>query len=581
MEETPEASKPVETGEPLRLLDQLTTDLRALPALNSNGFREITLHMQNFSKNFSSGAERIMALQEQVVSGGGLSSARLNEELEVAFREMGGTLTDLEAWQGLRPSFEESLRPVIDWGLALESESAITGVADLMALQDNKATQSQTFGAIIDDILQQLRPQILELIITGQETFDTVTFLDKRLQVDLKEAREQLLASRKVCNVTLGRMGKSIAVIDRECQAMEARGQAMKEVVFSMVQEIQFDDICSQRIGHIWAGCGVAQKSLLSGRADQKEEKRLFVFILHMLADQLDDLTRDLLEAVAAIQKHISQVAQLAREQVASVGAVRDAGRGLKHDLAGLTFEVMGLTRMETGASLLSSQGMNTMGQVVDEIQQLRRVLEGMNGMAGQLTEFNASLEISPGNNALTMTSEAMRALCAKIAAGVPEHGRFLEKADGDLQTVVKGFVATDPTRKQQTLTTQLQAMPRSLDRLKSSANAWIKAMNETMGETQAPAVQVMRLLADMDFHGAVQVESARLSEALRTLARAAAPGGEDEALAGLQWTDFEALRQIFTMESERRCFRNSYERLTRQSAAPEEAAGDTDVELF
>lgn len=566
-----------ESAMPADHLEKAFELLEKLPHLSQEGFREIGRHIENSSKGFSSGAGRVIYIQERIAADSGLSVDPLRRDMDDLFRKMTPWFTQIEEVTGRRRKIAERLGSIVTWGLEMEQEACLPQIGNLIDARREGGVEHQSLASIIDNLLIQTRPLIFEVITTAQEAINAINQMAKRIEQDLSHAEARFASIQKESRRILERLKRSLGKIGDACQTMEKRSQEVKKEAFRMVQDMQYDDITSQRLHHAMSAVLIIKQRMASGG-----EGPWIYAALKVVEAQIKASRTDLSASIEEIQGRLSTVADLAVQQVAAISALRNGGRGIQQDLSEMDYNLGALSRLAQINGALTREATDSLTQAEEEVGQVGQVLGALVSIAGQLENFTSSMgDGGAGGSQFNHLRELILNHTRRIQAEREGSEAILAQAEEALGAAREKVETAIPPLLAGTEQI-LKRLPRLLKNVRRRNGEMIKIMNDTLGDAQAPVVQIMLLVAEMDFHKVIRDKAIQVELILNKAGREALAGAGPEAVAPYAKPEaLEELAALFTMAEERRLFAQTLSAL----AGKEDGEGDEDgfeeVELF
>ncbi|MBF0186481.1 MAG: hypothetical protein HQL50_00990 [Magnetococcales bacterium] len=533
-------------------LGEILQLLKEIPEISHDGFSNITDHMGNFSSSFATGATRSISITELIESDGDMGLTPLRNDLRKVNREISGAFKSLDTLVEQQQGFLTLINKTLEWALTLEQDAFLPPIVDQIKAQSGERLEIQTLGAIIDSLIQQTRPLIHDVIMASEEATDVMNHLSRRVTADLESSRHGLTGIKKKTSQgtrTLTRIVKDVGSI---CSAMHDRSRKVNDIVFQMVQSMQYDDITAQRVQH-------ALQALETGRDKLTTEKpstrdiQWFTVASTIIINQLHATRDDAVKAISDSREQLDLIAELAREQVSDVSTIRKHGVAFRQETADVTYHLTSMGHFSAFNERFSNDVLSDLTKAENAIFQAKRAMNVLAMTSNRLEKLASSLK-TQGSERLEVLTRNIIALAQKIQIEGPKQVAAFNKASVKLHSISMTF-SDKVTPKLMRTNSLLRRVPLTTKQLDSNNEDLISEMNETLGDAQATAIQIMLLVTEMDFHEEIHdhVETATrlLNRLLEDLG--ISPGSlSDKELAELT-NEFEDLANMYTMESERR----------------------------
>ncbi|MBF0283937.1 MAG: hypothetical protein HQL51_05710 [Magnetococcales bacterium] len=533
-------------------LEEVMSHLRTIPDQTRVGFLTLAEHMGAFSGNFATGSSRATSIRERIESNGALGLTPLNEDLKRAFRETKLAFTALDELVARKESFIEGMEAVARWGLTLEQDAYLPPLSDQFRGGVAEALEIQTLGSIIDNLMQQIRPLIQEMISASQGAAGMLGQLSRRLASDLGTSRNSLTRMQKSLSTALASMSGAVNTLNETCLAMEDRSRHVGGVVFEMVQSMQYDDITVQRVDHCLTVLEMA-RSKWSAVENREQNRKWFLVALKLVIDQIEETGVDLVTAVQSLHARLSRISDLAVEQSKGIGRIRQESMNFRQDAADLVYHLSTLLRLPIFDDNLSSEVLRTLSQTENAVFQAKRALSALVMLSARLETLAGSLR-----NHHSERLEILADSILDITRRIQGEGRLKEKELTLLAALLNDLglaYSEKATPRLMRANSMLRRAPLATQMLETNSADILTVMNASLSDAQSVIIQIMLLTAELTFHTKVNhaIEQAvrEMSQILRTTG-----GAEVDALVGDPLgmaREFADLLALYTMESERR----------------------------
>ncbi|MEO5346637.1 MAG: hypothetical protein H7834_09700 [Magnetococcus sp. YQC-9] len=534
-------------------LDKIVATLDRLPPLCSNGFHGIVDHMGGFSASFAASASRASAIRERhSVKGKAQGLTPLQNELTRIHREVEASLKQMDTLLGQTRAFIQTTDELILWSLTLEQDAYLPLMADQLSSQGSDTLERQTQCAIIDSLMRQIRPLIHDLTASLQDASTLMQQLSRRLVADMDLSSHRLRALKSRLKEVLGRMGGSIGAIDQACQKIEGHAEANHGVLFNMMQTMQYDDISVQRLAHV-AETTRQARDRLAGAQGEANGVRWFAMVTRLSIEQLEETATDLVTAVQAMHRHLTNITDLAEAQKKTIFSARNVSMEFQQDLAEASYHLAAMLKLPILEDALLSDILKTLSQTENILFMAHKAMETLDKTAGRLSGLSKEVN-TRGQSRLETLAEAIQELARRVHEEGRQKSETLLNAAETIQ-VINGEFSEQAAPKIMNAGVMLRRVPLTIRRLEMSNADLATIFSESLAETQATYNQIMLLTSDITFHTVLrntatqiirelqEIQYREAGEYLATLVADCVPLAEE----------FKGLWSLYTMESERK----------------------------
>ncbi|MEO5327332.1 MAG: hypothetical protein H7829_03725 [Magnetococcus sp. THC-1_WYH] len=548
-------SQPVE--ESLVLLQKHIQMLGDIPNVTKAGFMNIADHMGDFSASFASGASRAITIRERIgVNNSELGLTDLRHNLRQIYREITGVFQSIKSLVKDKESFSSSMEQIADWGMRLEQDAHLPLMVDQVRGQGKEELERQTLAAIIDSLMRQMRPLVHEVSSCTQEASDIMNHLTRRIVADLDTSNHSLTVLKGHTASTLKRMSAGVQNLLKNCTLVESQSDSVNEIIFEMVQAMQYDDISSQRISHVITALQKAMEKLQSlGTAeDPQTNLRWFILVIRICGEQLRGINTDLVAAVNDMHHHLTRISDVAEGQKNAVSLAQSLSMELRKDCAEISYHLHILLRLGVFDEDLSSDVLKTLSKAENAVFQAKRALDMLSMTCERLEHLVMGLDTSR-NGRLENLARSVSAIAMIVKQeGKERHAQLMQAVD-KLQAITM-FFSEKTTPKVMRTHSLLRRLPMLLQQIEATNNDIRAMMNENLSGSRTVGIQIMLLSAEMDFHNTIEREFNRIMEQLTMTTEKVATGTLATELGGNlheMAREFEDLASMYTMDSERR----------------------------
>ncbi|MBF0156614.1 MAG: hypothetical protein HQL57_05465 [Magnetococcales bacterium] len=564
------------SGNPVKRLEQNIETLQQIPVLSKEGFLNVGNHMTLLSSSFASSATRGVSIQERIDSAGDLGLTPLGEDLRKINNEILGVFTELRKLMDHKTGFSERMDAIVQWGLSLEQDAFLPRIVDQVKGGPVVELEVQTMGAVIDNLMQQTRPLIQEVVSACQESSDVMDHLHRRLTAALESSEHNLETIRDKTTATVRRMLRTVKKAVETCKTMETTSEEVNRVVFEMVQSMQYDDITTQRIEHSITTLRRAGEKIAEGKGHEAAI-RWFVIALRITCEQIQETGADLVKAVQSMHMNLTTISDLGVDQIARITEARKVGMRFHQDCADITYHLGSLLRLGIFDDAISMDVLKTLSQAENCIFQAKRALDMLGMTATRLQKLTATIKTQSSGRLETLAKSILD-LSERITREGKERGLELADATKQLQGISLDYSERVTPCLMRT-SSMLRRVPLATQQMDIGNNDILQMLNENLGETQATATEIMLLSAEWTFHATIQRAIDHVVERLQLLIRevggAIADSMHDQDVHALA-NEFDDLAALYTMESERRVHGTVLDTVVDDGSDP----GD-DFELF
>ncbi|MBF0342156.1 MAG: hypothetical protein HQL95_14520 [Magnetococcales bacterium] len=534
-------------------LDKIITSLDRIPMICSNGFHAIVDHMGGFSASFAASASRASAIRERhMVKGKAQGLTPLQQELTRIHREVEAAMKRLDSLLGQTRNFVKTTDELILWSLTLEQDAFLPLMADQILSQGSDALERQTQCAIIDSLMRQIRPLIHDLISSLRDASTLMQQLARKMAADMDLSNHRLRALKSRLKEVLGRMGQSITQIDQACQKIEGHAESNNGVLFNMMQTMQYDDITAQRMAHIVEFMRQARARLADAQGEP-EGLRWFAMTTRLSSEQLDETATDLVTAVLAMHQHLTHISDLAESQKKTIFAARNVSMEFQQDVAEAAYHLAAMLKLPILDDALLSDILKTLSQTENTLFMAHKAMETLDKTATRLNALSREVN-TRGQSRLETLTEAIQELARRIHEEGRLKGEELLQAAEAIQEI-NGEFSEQGAPKIMGAGVMLRRIPLTIRRLEMSNGDLTTIFSESLAETQATYNQIMLMTSDISFHTAIRTTASQIIQELHALLdKEAGPLLPTlNADCGARTEEFKELRDMYTMESERR----------------------------
>ncbi|MEO5376398.1 MAG: hypothetical protein H7832_01230 [Magnetococcus sp. DMHC-6] len=542
------------TVTPQKKLEKITQSLLDLSLFSREGFHKISEYMNYCSNNYAITATRSISIKERInATSGGKGMTPLKTDLRKAFQEINAIFKILEELIVQKEAFKSNLTEVIDWTLDTEKEAFLPAILDHYSSRGVDNFETKTMGAMIDNLIGQIRPLSREVFSSCQEATDVMNLVSRRLRSDLQASQYALKILKAATTEGTQKLSLELDQAKNLCDQMAERSNQVNGVVFEMIQSIQYDDITSQRLEHVIEALNRVREKLQATPLTENSI-RWIVICLRIIIPQIDELGTDLVNAVQSVQNLLGRINGICNEQIVTIEETRQIGMIFHQNTSDVTYSVGELLRLEIFADTLTSDVMRAFSQTENAIFQAKRALDMLSMTSERLDGLIGSLKQRHADRP-SLLLDHIAHLIQRIRHEEQGKNVLLTEATDLLYDANQTFSEKITPRIMRT-NSMMRRMPLTTRQLDSNNNDLMGVVSENMSNIKATANQTAYLTEEITFHLTIKKKLERLSEGLNEILREI--GGDisdriDDAHLSEMAQEFDDLKSLYTMESERR----------------------------
>ncbi|MBF0369318.1 MAG: hypothetical protein HQL52_07685 [Magnetococcales bacterium] len=543
------------TEESINRLQQQITALEQVPDLSKAGFMNVADHMGNFSAAFAASASRAASIRERIAAdNGGLSLAPVRKDFQDIQKAINGVFESIDKLTESNSQFISRMEEITAWALPLEQDAFLPAMVDQIRAKGGQKVERQSLGAIIDNLMRQVRLLLREIVTSSQEGGNVMNHLVRRLSTDLDTSQHGLMALKKTITTTFKQMEQSVKGMDKACGQMEAHTDTVNTLVFEMVGSMQYDDITAQRIGHVVEILSQAAQKLEPGGTDKKNRKRWFAIATQLTINQLKEISADLVKAVDSLTENLDLISGETDAQKSDISQARSASMTFHQDNDNVTYHLTALLRLPIFDEGLSSEVLRTFSQAENSLFQTRRAMDMLRMTTERLEKLSDTMD-TQGNERLRTLAESITMLAQRIQTETKEKNQTINTMSDQIQEISTDY-AGQVTPQLMRTNSMLRRIPLTTRQMDTGNSDVLDQLNETFGDTHATFNQIMLLAAEMTFQKVIKRICDRSDRVLEEVLEFEA--GEklfkslDTDITALA-SEFDDLASLYTMASERR----------------------------
>ncbi|MBF0309705.1 MAG: hypothetical protein HQL56_09275 [Magnetococcales bacterium] len=560
--------------EPTRRLAAIVEGLHHLPVVGHEGFLNVGNQMGTFSGGFATSASRATSIKERIATGGELGLTTFKTDFRKIQKEIEGVFAATTSMMAYHEAFLQRLGNILNWSQQLQKETFLPPLVEQLRIGGGRKVERQTLCAMIDNLVLQVRPLLDEVVSSTQTAGDQMHHLTRRIRVELDASQHTTVAIQESVTETLKNMSRLVRQVDGVCVKMESHSDDVNRAVFAMVQDMQMDDITSQRIHHALTAVEKIDEKL-EGGSGKKKAVRWAIVAARIVMRQLMESRDSLVTAVESIRGHLDSIAQTSARQTDDVVEAWQTSMQFHHDITDVSYQLGALVRLGIFEETLPTDILRALTQSENALFQAKRAMDMLVMTGHRLEKLSSSLSteglprLSTVNNRIITLARNLQTQCAEK---LPE----FDEANNQLQEFSAVFAEKVTPRLMRT-SSLLRRAPLTTQQLDINNADLVRIMKEILQETRQIAGQVELLQADLTFHHQVGDQVEKLLKQFQDLLGIIGVGlgeyleGDLSQLAA----EFEDLVSLYTMASER----NAH--LAALGGEGGADSGEDDIELF
>lgn len=529
--------------------------LEKVGGISKSGFAQVTDQMGGFSVGFASGVTQAFSAWERLSPRDShLGIKQLQEDYKRIDQETKSVLQGIGALVEQQTAIQEQLRLSTIWALELEQDALLPAMSEHVRAHFSGELERQTLGSIVDSLMNQIRTLIRDIILSTQESATLIGGTTRRLSADLESSKYQFSILKTRSTTLMKQMTDRVEAMSFRCGTLEAQSAQVSRVMFEMIQEIQFDDITSQRLEHVVTTIDRIVERVTATNKLKNNDKRWTAVATRIVMDQLQDLSSDLEKAVLALRQHLLEIGNMADTRKQTMMATRDDAMLFKENIADLSFLFSALLRLSLFDDNFSMELLRNFSKTENSLFQTKRTFDMLVMTAHRLEKLLDTLECK-NNRRLETLSAIIKTLVGRIQNEGGGQAQQLLALTGQLQDVGLSYSEQSTPRIMRVITL-LRRVPLRAQQMEADHGDVSAIFNDIISETQAMIVQVNLLVASMDFHDSVKKgaehASSRFQELLPEIVGKEILEGLEGDLSS-QADEFSDLAGLYTMARERK----------------------------
>ncbi|MBF0459764.1 MAG: hypothetical protein HQL87_00060 [Magnetococcales bacterium] len=539
---------------PIARFQKLKSLLEKLSGVSKAGFAQVTEQMGNFSVGFASAATQAFSVQERLSPrDNNLGIKQLQEDYRRIDQETKAVLQGIAELVEQQSTIQEQLHQITSWALDLEQDALLPAMADQIKMQVGAELERQTLGTIVDSLVAQIRTLIREIILSTQESATLLGSTSRRLSADLETSEHYFFTLKARSTALMKQMTDQIQTMSHSCEGLEGQASQVNRIIFDMMQAIQFDDITAQRLEHVLATMGRIEQRLSAAKL-KVADKRWAAIAARIAMEQLEDLCKDLVEAVLSLHQHLGRIEEIAGERKKGMIATRDDAMIFSGNSADLSYLLGALLRLSIFDDNFSIELLRNFSKTENTFFQTKRAFEMLILTAHRLDKLLATLESKNNQRVATLTTTISRLMARIQSEGVVQNHRLLDVTT-QLQDIGLSYSEKSTPRIMRAITL-LRRVPLRAQQMDADHGDVLTIFNEIISETQSIIVQIRLLVAGMDFHDPIKKGTDhvihRVQELLPEMVGGEVLSSVEGDLSSLT-EEFSDLASLYTMARERK----------------------------
>ncbi|WP_130471834.1 hypothetical protein [Candidatus Magnetaquicoccus inordinatus] len=546
------------TPTPLARFRKQKSLLEKVQGISKSGFAHITEQMGTLSVGFASATNRSFSVQERLSPNDSILGIRqLQEDYRRIDQETKTMLLGMNSLVDQQASILERLRTMTAWALDIEQESMLPSMSEQVKMQIGCELERQTLGTIVDSLMAQIRTLIREVSLSTQESATLLRNISRRLTTDLASSEHGFMTLKGRTTTLLQQMTDRVRSMSGSCTNLDTQTNQANRIMFEMMQNIQFDDITSQRMEHVITTMEQVEQRLSVAKL-KSADKRWAAIAARICSEQLADLSSEMLNAVQALQQNLEQIKAVANERKNSIIIAHDNAMTFQDEIADLSYQLSSLLRLGVFDDNFSTDLLRNFSKTENALFQAKRAFEMLVLTATRLENLLTSMECKNSPRVAALVS-IMSQLTSRIQSEGVIQTRQLLDATNQLQEVGLDYSEHSTPRIMRVITL-LRRVPLRAQQMEADHGDVLTTFNDIISETQSIIVQIGLLMAGMDFQEpfkkGVEHVLARIDMLLPELINcdpATIITGDLFTLA----TEFDDLAGLYTMARERKMHNN------------------------
>ncbi|MBF0099003.1 MAG: hypothetical protein HQM04_04135 [Magnetococcales bacterium] len=472
--------------------------LEKVQGISKSGFAQITEQMGTLSVGFASATNRAFSVQERLSPNDSILGIRqLQEDYRRIDQETKTMLQGITSLIDQQNTILDLLRAITAWIMDIEQQSMLPSMAEQVKMQMGCELERQTLGTIVDSLVVQMRTLIREVKLSTQESASLLRSISRRLSTDLGTSEHDFMTLKTRSTALMQQMADRVRSMSGSCNTLDTQTNQANRIMFDMMQNIQFDDITSQRLEHVITTMERIEQRLAPVKL-KSTDKRWAAIASRICSEQLTDLSGEMLNAVQSLQRNLELMKTVAAERKSGIITAHDNAMTFQEEIADLSYQLGSLLRLSVFDDNFSTELLRNFSKTENALFQAKRAFEMLVLTASRLENLLATMECKNAPRVAALVT-IMTQLTNRIQSQGIIQTRQLLDATTQLQEVGLDYSEHSTPRIMRVITL-LRRVPLRAQQMEADHGDVLSTFSDIISETQAIIVQIDLLVAGMDF---------------------------------------------------------------------------------
>lgn len=558
-------------------LSNIQVDLARIPPVSAEGFGQVGEYLHAFSEGFCADVCRTTETLVNLSDAGSQDLRPLLNAIIEAFSLVRQGVGSFQDSAGKAMVVHEESQVLLNWAGRLKDYSRPPELTRSCRMEKRDHPELLPVCTLIDNLHALSTPLIAEIASSCQEVKTVISRLNEQTLRDTDREGDKLKELQSQTAQIMRRLSSMMGTLSETRETVENRSAEVRQNIIEMIQSMQFDDICSQRIGHNIESLRICQDTL--GKGDDKAQFSLPAGIIKVVLDQVQDLSVDLNAAITNIHQDLSKIAEISIAQTNDIGQLRTEARSVRRDLSRIDYNrgtlQQSIILSETVSAEInrsSNQAESLLRQAFSAIKVLTLIFDKMEQLLKELSAKEEELFTHSVRKVLMRVRQAQSGL-ANAAKGC---SAMIHK----LETVRS--TAQEKNKKLLERIHQVEVdLPRIVQRLEQRNDRLLEALDATLGNAHAPAIQVMMMVSEISMDKEIGKQLSNTVTVLERLHHSIAKSAGNKLIPPEALTDnaLAPIEAFFSMRREREVFANTLGQVLQPES--DKALNTGEVELF
>jgi hypothetical protein len=391
----------------------------------------------------------------------------------------------------------DRLRSITAWVMDIEQQSMLPSMAEQVKAQMGCELERQTMGTIVDSLMAQIRTLTREVNLSTQESSSLLRSISRRLSTDLGTSEHDFTTLKTRSTALMQQMAERVRSMSGSCNTLDTQTNQANRIMFDMMQNIQFDDITSQRMEHVITTMERIEQRLAPAKL-KSTDKRWAAIASRICNEQLTDLCSEMINAVQALQHNLEQIKAVAAERKSGIITAHDNAMTFQEEIADLSYQLSSLLRLSVFDDNFSTELLRNFSKTENALFQAKRAFEMLVLTASRLENLLATMECKNAPRVAALVA-IMTEMTSRIQSQGIIQTRQLLDATSQLQEVGLDYSEHSTPRIMRVITL-LRRVPLRAQQMEADHGDVLSTFSDIISETQAIIVQIELLVAGMDF---------------------------------------------------------------------------------